>query len=132
MSASSHPGLAFPKGKPHILEKREKKSALDAKDQAERKKCHLRSGMRCEVIEEISKPEQSAIVKKRCKGRVVNNHHLIGGVGKRNKGKSILCEHRLDTCARCHAEIEAEVLQPADRDKAEDAATVTYVRRRDF
>lgn len=117
------------KGKPFIVEKREKKSALDAKDRAEREKCHIRSGGRCEVQEVIPKPEHSLIVTKRCKRKVVHNHHLIGGNGKRNIGPSILAEHRLDTCQRCHQDIEAELLVPADRDKREDAATVTYERR---
>jgi hypothetical protein len=128
VSASGCSDLAFPKGRPRILVKRERKSALDAKDRAERKKCHLRSGMRCEVIEVVSKPEASAIVNKRCKGKVVHNHHLIGGVGRRNIGKSILAAHRLDTCKTCHQDIEAEILVPTDRDPT-NAATVTYERR---
>jgi len=117
------------KGKPFVVEKREKKSAVDAKDRAEREKCHIRSAGRCEVQEVIPKPEQSLIVTKRCKRKVVHNHHLISGSGKRNVGPSILAEHRLDTCQRCHQDIEAGLLVPADRDKAQDAATVTYERR---
>lgn len=122
-------GKPIPKGKPHILIKREMKSALVAKDNAERKKCHLRSGMRCEVKEVIPKPEESLIVTKRCKGKVVHNHHLKGGNGRRNVGDSILAEHRLDTCQKCHQDIEAELLVPANRDHQYDAAKVTYERR---
>jgi hypothetical protein len=117
------------KPRPYVLTKREKKAALNAQDRAERLKCHLRSGMRCEVIEEIARPEKSLLVKKRCKGRVVHNHHLIGGLGKRNVGISLFSEHRIDTCQKCHQDIEAEILQPAKVDDCFDAATVTYVRR---
>lgn len=124
--------LLFPKPKPYVLVKREKKAQIEALDRQERKKCHQRSLGRCEVIEEIAKPEQSALLKVRCKGRAVHNHHLIGGVGRRNVGKSVLFTHRIDTCTKCHQDIEAEILQPANRDKAEDAATVTYVRRKDW
>jgi hypothetical protein len=130
MSASSCPEFRFAKGRPHILTKREQKAALKAEDDAERQRCHVRSGMRCEVQEVIPKPEDSLIVTKRCKGKVVHNHHLIGGVGKRNVGPSLFAEHRLDTCQKCHQDIEAEILVPADRDRATDAATVTYERRK--
>jgi hypothetical protein len=129
VSASACPDLKFAKGRPRILEKRETKSALTAKDNAERKKCHLRSGMRCEVKEVTPKPEQSLIVTKRCKGKAVHNHHLKGGVGRRNVGDSILAAHRIDTCQKCHQDIEAEILVPANRDHAEDALKVTYKRR---
>jgi hypothetical protein len=129
MSASACPDLKYAKGRPKVLVKREKKAAVEAQDRAERKKCHIRSGGRCEVIEVIARPEHSALVKKRCKGNAVHNHHLIGGVGKRNVGISILADHRLDCCQRCHQDIEAEILQPANRDHAENAGLVTYERR---
>lgn len=125
-------GKPLAKPTPRILEKRAKKAALKAEDDRQRNRCHARSGGRCEVNEVIPKPEQSLIVTKRCKGRVVNNHHLMGGNGRRNVGPSILAEHRIDTCQKCHQDIEAEILVPADRDKAEDAATVTYERRKQF
>lgn len=129
MSASGCPELKFAKGKPHILTKREEKAKLKAEDDRQRELCHVRSGWRCEVQEVIPKPEASLIVTKRCKGKVVHNHHLIGGNGKRNVGDSIFAEHRLDVCQKCHQDIEGEILVPADRDKAEAAATVTYERR---
>lgn len=132
MSASNCDRLRFAKGKPHILVTREKKADLKAKDDFERNRCHQRSGMRCEVNEVIPQPERSLIVTKRCKGRVVHNHHLIGGIGRRNVGPSLLSEHRLDTCKKCHQDIEHEILVPADLDKAQDAATVTYERRKDW
>lgn len=132
MSASSCPDLRFAKGRPHILTKREQKAQLTVEDTRQRKLCHKRSMGRCEVKVVTPKPEASLIVTVRCKGKVVHNHHLIGGVGKRNVGDSILAEHRLDVCAACHQSIEAEILVPADRDKATDALAVTYERRKSW
>ena len=120
--------LAFPKPRPRILEKREAKAALAAKDCAERKLCKLRSGGRCEVVTQTAKPECSALVIMRCKRAAVHNHHLLGGVGRRNRGESVLAIHRLDTCRECHQEIEAELLQPADRDLQHLAHRVQYER----
>ena len=67
MRASSCPDLALPKGRPHLLVKREKKASKDAQDRAERKRCHVRSGGRCEVVIVTHRPEASAIIQKRCK-----------------------------------------------------------------
>jgi hypothetical protein len=65
----------------------------------------------------------------RCQRRASENHHLIGGIGRRNKGRSILAEHRLDVCQRCHEEITGRVLVPCVEQKdAEWAATVRYER----
>lgn len=122
----------IPKPRPRVLEKRKAKADLKAEDDRQRKRCHARSGGRCEVNEVIPQPWESTIVTKRCKGKAVHNHHLIGGVGRRNVGPSILAEHRIDTCQKCHQDIEAEILVPADRDKEQDAATVTYERRAQF
>ena len=66
----------------------------------------------------------------RCKQRAVENHHLIGGIGRRNQGRSILAKHRLDVCKVCHAEITNHVLVPVDGTKKDDAATVRYERVR--
>lgn len=117
------------KPRPRILEKREQKAKLKTEDDRQREICHARSGLRCEVQEVIPRPEHSLFFLKRCKGRVVHNHHLIGGNGRRNVGKSILAEHRMDTCQKCHQDIEGGILVPADQDYAEIAAKVTYCRR---
>ncbi len=122
--------LAFPKPKPRLLEKRERKAKLDAQDRAERKKCRARSAGRCEVLEVGVYPEGSAIRVKRCARRASQNHHWLGGVGRRNKGASLLFSHRLDVCDLCHKEIEHAVLQPVDPEKATMAKTVTYWRLR--
>ena len=121
-------GLAFPKPRPRLLEKREAKAKQATQDKAERKACHSRSGGRCEVIEVRLDPEGSAIFSKRCARRASQNHHLLGGVGRRNKGASILAKHRIDVCDNCHCEIEHAVLQPVDPEKAILAKSVTYWR----
>lgn len=126
MSASS---LAFPKQRPRLLDKLERKADLDAKDRIERKKCRARSGGQCEVIAVMFRSlEERDDYLHRCPRRASQNHHLIGGSGKRNKGKSILAEHRIDTCDKCHDEITGNVLVPVNRYEREDAATVKYER----
>lgn len=116
------------KPKPKLLEKRERKAKLKTQDAAERKKCHIRSGGRCGVIEVLFRPEASEIRTKRCARRASQNHHLLGGVGRRNVGDSILAKHRIDCCDCCHTEIEHAVLKPVQLDKATEAATVRYER----
>ena len=120
---------AFPKPRPHILIKREQRAAKTALDTQERKACHVRSGGRCEVVEVLPQPERSLLIVTRCKGRAVHNHHLISGVGRRNVGVSVLASHRIDCCQRCHQDIEAGLLVPADRDHATVAGEVQYERR---
>lgn len=124
--------LAFPKPKPHVLVKREKKAQRNTEDTKQREACHRRSGGRCEMVEVIAKPEASAQIRKRCKGKAVHNHHLISGVGKRNVGISILGDHRLDLCQKCHQDIEAGLLRPEKEDDCFDAATVAYIARTDW
>ena len=92
-------------------------------DRAERLECKRRSGGQCEVRE-----LGPTLIIRRCARRASQNHHLIGGTGRRNKGRSILAEHRLETCDRCHAEITNHVLIPVDGTRKEDAATVRYER----
>ena len=119
---------ACPKPRPRLLEKREKKAAREAQDRAERKLCHLRSGGRCEVVFVTHKPEQSAIITKRCNRAARHNHHLLGGVGRRNVGDSLKASHRLDVCPDHHREIEDGILEPYVLDEAQEAATVKYIQ----
>lgn len=114
---------SFWKGAPHKLVKERAASTTKTRDQEERDLCHTRSGRRCEVIEVSPRGEQ------RCTRPVTQNHHLIGGSGKRNKGRSLLAAHRLDTCERCHEDITGKVLKPAgSKADAELAVTVKYRR----
>ena len=111
---------ACPKPRPRLLEQREAKATVTTTDRKERATCHRRSGGRCEVI----------VGRTRCPRRVAENHHLIGGIGRRNRGRSILAAHRLDTCATCHSELTGNVLVPVDGTQREAAATVRYQRVR--
>lgn len=124
-------GLPYAKPRPHLLTKREKRAALTAQDRSERKRCHVRSGGQCEVIIARFRPECSELSYARCRKGASHNHHLIGGIGRRNVGASIFAEHRLDTCSSCHAELTRGILVPLfeDADYKFNAALVRYERR---
>lgn len=127
---------AQPKPRPKLLDKRQKQAELNAQDRIERQKCKQRSGGQCEVwvVSSFAPMEGDRssyfgvrVGSRRCPRRASQNHHLIGGQ-RRNKGKSILAEHRIDTCDRCHSEITNHVLVPVDGTLKDDAATVRYER----
>ena len=112
-----------PKAKPHLLVQRKAKATVKEIDDKEKAKCRERSGGRCEVREKV----RAFFV--RCDRNASENHHLIGGIGRRNRGESILAKHRLHVCLGCHREITGKVLVPAvEQSKAECAATVKYRR----
>lgn len=123
-----------PKDRPALLAKREKVSMKDATDRAERQKCKARSGGRCEATVVFPAqpgrgPMYAMPLVCPCPRRASQNHHLIGGIGRRNAGRSISHLHRIDTCTRCHQEITHHVLVPAvSKAEAEWAATVRYER----
>jgi len=123
---------AIPKPRPRLLEKRDRASVTAAIDRAERAKCRQRSGGRCEVITVSLVPDWAGLAPFRCVGRpcfrqASENHHLIGGSGRRGRGKSMLAEHRLDVCRQCHQEITGHVLVPVGEGR-KDAATVRFER----
>ena len=118
---------AQPKPRPKMLDKYDRQRERDRIDHEERAKCKARSGGQCEVrLMSVTCRGLSV----RCRQRAAENHHLIGGIGRRNQGRSILAKHRLDVCKVCHAEITNHVLRPVDGTKKEDAATVRYERIR--
>lgn len=130
--------LPLAKPRPKLLDKREQRAALAATDRIERASCRKRSGGRCEVMEYVGPAGWRATVAfvlgvnfRRCPRRASENHHLIGGIGRKNKGRSILAAHRLDVCDRCHEEITGHVLRavgtPVEREAAD---TVRYERVR--
>ena len=122
-----------PKPRPALLDKRDRASATAATDRAERVKCRVRSGGRCEVVTERIRNLDIAYAMylevRRCPRRASANHHLKGGIGRRNRGDSILAEHRIEVCSICHSEITGHVLQPVGPGR-EDAATVRFERVR--
>jgi hypothetical protein len=116
------PCTPLPKPTPKLLDKRERARALAKRDKEERAKCRARSGGICET-RCVNWPHQ-------CFARATENHHLIGGSGRRNRRRSILADHRLDVCKDCHREITGHVLVPCvEQALAECAATVRYERR---
>ena len=123
-------GNAQPKPRPKLLEKRQAVAEIDRIDRAERRKCHDRSNGFCEVRTMTGRHKWEGRGYARCGRVATENHHLIGGLGRRNRGESIKAEHRLDVCKLCHSEITHHVLLPVDGTKAEDAATVRYERVR--
>lgn len=122
---------ACPKPRPKALEKRDRLAARDKIDRAERAKVRARSGGRCEVIESVlavgGAVGHSRWIKHRCLRAAHQNHHLKGGIGRRNRGVSILAAHRLDVCDRCHADITDKILKAVGPGR-EDAATVYFER----
>lgn len=119
-----------PKARPVLLDRRDSKAAIAALDRAERKRCRKRSGGRCEVVFDIPLPVDPVLAPLafRCIHKATENHHLISGLGRRNRGKSIRAEHRLMVCQFCHSEITGHVLRPVDGGTKDDAATVRWER----
>jgi hypothetical protein len=118
---------AQPKARPKLLDKRQAKADAARVDREQRAICQARSGGRCEVRVMVV----NTLIPSRCIHRATENHHLIGGIGRKNVGRSRLAEHRLHVCAYCHEEITAHVLVPCvDEAKREAAATVRYERKR--
>jgi hypothetical protein len=118
-----------PKPKPALLAKRERASDLARIDKVVSARVRARAEGRCEVRIAVTDVPWGGSV--RCTRRAApGNHHLIGGSGRKNIGRSRLAAHRLAVCRRCHEEITGHVLQPlgtvAER---ESAATVIYARR---
>jgi hypothetical protein len=109
------------KPRPRMLEKADKRAAVAIISKAENAKVKQRSGGQCEVIE-------VGTTLKRCPLRASHVHHLIGGSGKRNVGKSITAACKLHVCERCHELIHGHVLKPINGYEREAAATVRYER----
>ena len=121
-----------PKPAPRLLDKRERERNEDIIDRVERHKCKTRSGGRCEVVERYfggGLCDDRVEFERRCPRRASESHHLLGGIGRRNRGDSILAEHRLDVCHECHTEITGHVLGPVGEGR-EDAAAVRFERVR--
>lgn len=114
--------FAIPKSRVKALDKADKQKALEAKDRAENAKAKKRAGGMCEV----RRPLPVGIA--RCTKKDTETHHLIGGIGRRNKGKSILADYKLRVCGECHKAITANILRPTTAEH--DAHTVRYWRAR--
>ena len=125
--AIDYSGFAFPKGRVKALDKADKAKAIEAQDKKENAKAKKRAKGRCEVFWTLPEyPIQPA--HGRCYRKDTETHHLIGGIGRRNKGKSILAEYKLRVCSQCHQAITANVLRPTTAEH--DATTVRFWRAR--
>jgi hypothetical protein len=117
---------AIPKGRVKALEKQDKQAALLALDKKENAKAKKRAGGRCEVLEVAHR--RDTVMTVACLNKGTDPHHLIGGIGRRNKGKSILAEYKLWVCRECHNQITANILKPTTAEH--DASTVRFWRAR--
>lgn len=87
--------------------KAQRTAARLATDDEESDKVKVRSGGRCEVVWHWRRARRVM----RCDKRAVHVHHMIGGWGKRARGKSILAEHKQHVCAECHENIGGHLLR---------------------
>jgi hypothetical protein len=115
---------AIPKGRVKALEKQDKQAALLALDKKENAKAKKRAGGQCEVRYDIADPKWAF----RCHFKDTQTHHLKGGIGRRNRGDSILAIQKLRVCDQCHSDITANILQTTTANH--DASTVRYRRAR--
>jgi hypothetical protein len=117
----------FAKSRPKALDKADADRARDAKDKAENAKARTRAKGQCEVLILLvgGAPTRKPVYA-RCPNKDTQTHHLIGGIGRRNKGKSILADYKLRVCEKCHAAITANILRPTTAQH--DAYTVRYWR----
>jgi hypothetical protein len=111
-------GMPFPKGQPKALLRLKKRKAIERLDEIENIKARARAAGRCEVI----------VDGVRCPKRDAQTHHLKGGIGRRNRGDSVLAIQKLRTCHDCHPLITGKILQPTTA--VHDALTVRYRRVR--
>ena len=91
-AGSSAPDLAFPKPFPQVLERQERRACQQARERLENATVRQRSGGRCEVV----------LGERRCRKRGREIHHLVGGNGRRGRGKSVLATHKIHACADHH------------------------------
>ena len=119
---------ALAKPRPKLLDKRDAKRLMNAIDRQQNDEVKQRSGGRCEVLVVLTDVRSGGLG--RCPLRASHVHHLISGIGRRNRGVSIEARSKLHVCERCHAEIHGHVLKPVNATEREAAATVKYERIR--
>lgn len=84
-----------------------KKARLDV-DEDESAKAKARSKGQCEVVWFGKKARKV----QRCPRPIMPGiHHMIGGWGKRARGKSLLAAHKQAVCRECHDLITSHVLR---------------------
>jgi len=129
--AIDYSGFAFPKTRVKALDQADRTRARTAQDKAENAKAKRRAQGTCEVFCLVAvHPARGKYVGEyqRCRQVDTATHHLIGGIGRRNRGKSILAAYKLRVCAKCHDAITKNILRPTTAEHT--AETVRYWRAR--
>ena len=121
----NYEGFAFPKSRPKALDKADQRKAIESQDKAENAKAKQRAKGRCEVVTVLPSVGRKAVTQ-RCERKDVETHHLIGGIGRKNVGKSILADYKIRCCVECHSLITKNILKPTTAEH--DAYTVRYWR----
>lgn len=118
--------FAFPKSRPKALDKQDRDAKIATTDKQENAKAKARAKGQCEVQVALINVVGRKVMAVRCTRKDTQTHHLIYGIGRKNKSKSILAEHKIRTCDQCHADINAKILKPTSAEH--DAYTVKYWR----
>ena len=113
--------LALPKGQTKADAKATRDKLRQKIDRAENAKVKARSGGRCEVMVVSEKATVGPWTfggGGMCQRRSVPGvHHMIGGWGKRARGKSLLADHKQDVCQQCHDLITSHRLRRVGGDE---------------
>jgi hypothetical protein len=120
--AIDYSAMAFPKSRPKALDKQDKDRAIETLDKAESAKARKRAKGQCEV--RWIGPWSGQTL--RCAAKDTQTHHLKGGIGRRNRGDSILAINKLRVCDQCHTDITGKILKPTTAEA--DAHTIRYWR----
>lgn len=103
MSASACPAFKYAKGRPRALDKADRDKVIVSTDKTEDKLVKSRSKGQCEVF---------VIGVGRCQKKAAGNpHHMLGGFGRRAKGRSALAEHKRHCCQPHHHMITNHTLR---------------------
>lgn len=119
---------AHPKGRVKALDLEDKRAKVATTDKQENAKAKARAKGQCEILTVLVGTAGRKAVTTRCPNKDTQTHHLIYGIGRKNKGNSILAEYKVRTCDQCHADINAKKLKATTAEH--DAATVRYWRSR--
>jgi hypothetical protein len=96
-------GKPIEKSRPRALDKKERDNRIVTTDRNEDKKVKQRSGGRCEVV---------VVNEGRChRNGEGQPHHMLGGWGRRARGRSALAEHKQHCCGQCHRAITNHTLR---------------------
>lgn len=103
MSASSCPDLKWAKSRPRALDKDDRKKLIVKTDKDEDKEVKARSNGQCEVF---------IVGLGRCQQKGQGDpHHMLGGWGRRARGRSALAEHKQHCCRKHHDMITNHTLR---------------------